>query len=92
MCEAQEIVTHGLVDCPDLRDIRRKLRSKVGDAFRSVSSPLRGLTEGKKGNPDTVSRARTVTAVLGFAEASCGFVGVARYRGSLTMGTAIRPR
>jgi hypothetical protein len=70
VCGAQETVTHVLVDCPDLRDIRRKLRSEVGDAFNSVSSLLGGSTEGKKGKPDTVSRARTVTAVLDFAEAS----------------------
>jgi hypothetical protein len=42
----------------------------VGDAFSSVSSLLGGSTEGKKGKPDTVSRARTVAAVLDFAEAS----------------------
>jgi ribonuclease HI len=64
-CGAQETVTHVLVDCPILRDIRRKLRSEVGDAFSSVSSLLGGSTEGKKGKPDTVSRAlrRGVTAV-----------------------------
>ncbi|KAF7118717.1 hypothetical protein CNMCM5793_008337 [Aspergillus hiratsukae] len=72
-CGAQETVTHVLVDCPNLRDIRRKLRSEVGDAFSSVSSLLGGSTEGKKGKPDTVSRARTVAAVLDFAEASQRF-------------------
>ena len=46
------------------RDIRRKLRSDVGDAFRSVSSLLGGSTEGERGKPDTVPRAKTVTAVL----------------------------
>jgi ribonuclease HI len=73
VCGAQETVTHVLVDCPELRDIRRKLRSEVGDAFRSVSSLLGGSTEGEKGKPDTVSRARTVSAVLDFAEASQRF-------------------
>jgi ribonuclease HI len=73
VCGAQETVTHVLVDCPDLREIRRKLRSEVGDAFNSVSSLLGGSTEGKKGKPDTVSRAKTVKAVLDFAEASHRF-------------------
>lgn len=62
-----------LVDCPDLRDIRRELRREVGDAFRSVSSLLGGSTEGRKGKTDTVSRAQTVKAVLNFAEASQRF-------------------
>jgi ribonuclease HI len=73
VCGAQETVTHVLVDCPDLRDIRRKLRSEVGDAFSSVSSLLGGSTEGKRGKPDIVSRVRTVKAVLDFAEASQRF-------------------
>jgi ribonuclease HI len=73
VCGAQETVTHVLVDCPELRDIRRELRSEVGDAFRSVSSLLGGSAEGKKGKPDTVSRAKTVKAVLDFAEASQRF-------------------
>jgi ribonuclease HI len=73
VCGAQETVTHVLVDCPELRDTRRELRSEVGDAFRSVSSLLGGSAEGKKGEPDTVSRAKTVKAVLDFAEASQRF-------------------
>jgi ribonuclease HI len=73
VCGAQETVTHVLVDCPELRGIRRKLRSEVGDAFSSVSSLLGGSTEGERGKPDTVSRAKTVTAVLDFAEASQRF-------------------
>jgi hypothetical protein len=80
-----------LVDCPDLRGIRRELRKEVGDAFSSVSRPLGGSTEGKKGKPDTISRVKTVKAVLDFAEASHWF-GVVRREGSLTMGTAIGPR
>jgi ribonuclease HI len=73
VCGAQETVTHVLVDCPDLMDIRRELRREVGDAFRSVSNLLGGSAEGKKGKPDTVSRAKTVKAVLDFAEASHRF-------------------
>ncbi|KAG2000717.1 hypothetical protein GB937_010907, partial [Aspergillus fischeri] len=45
VCGAQETVTHVIVDCPDLRDIRRELRREVGDAFSSVSSLLGGSTE-----------------------------------------------
>ena len=73
VCGAQETVTHVLVDCPNLREIRRKLRSEAGDAFNSVSSLLGGSNEGERGKPDTVSRARTVKAVLDFAEASQRF-------------------
>ncbi|CEJ62503.1 hypothetical protein PMG11_11000 [Penicillium brasilianum] len=73
VCGAQETVTHVLVDSPSLRDIRMELRWEVGDAFRSVSSLLGGSTEGKKGKPDTVSRVKTVKAVLDFAEASHRF-------------------
>jgi hypothetical protein len=71
--------------------IFRELRSEVGDAFRSVSSLLGGSTEGMKGKPDIVSRARTVKAVLDFAEASQRFQSRAS-RGSLILGAAIRPR
>lgn len=73
VCGAQEIVTYVLEDCPNLRDIRRGLRREVGDAFGSVSSLLGGSTEGETGKPDTVSRAKTVKAVLDFAEASHRF-------------------
>jgi hypothetical protein len=62
-----------LVDCLSLRDIRRELRKEVGDAFKSVSSLLGGSTEGKNSKLDTVSRAKTVKAVLDFAEASQRF-------------------
>ena len=48
-------------------------KEEVGDAFNSVSSLLGGSNEGKKGKPDTVSRAKTVKAVLDFAEASQRF-------------------
>jgi hypothetical protein len=62
-----------LVDCPRLMEQRREFRREVGDAFNSVSSLLGGSNEGEKGKPDTVSRARTVNAVLDFAEASQQF-------------------
>lgn len=38
VCGAQETVTHVLIDCPTLKDLRRELRQKVGCAFSSVSS------------------------------------------------------
>jgi hypothetical protein len=62
VCGAQETVTHVLVDCPNLREIRRKLRSEVRDAFNSASSLLGGSTEGERGKPDTVSRVDLATA------------------------------
>ncbi|XHF99701.1 hypothetical protein AWENTII_013004 [Aspergillus wentii] len=73
VCGAQETVTHVLVDCPRLAELRRKLRQEVGDAFNSVASLLGGSIEGERGKPDTVSRAKTVNAVLDFAEASQRF-------------------
>jgi ribonuclease HI len=72
-CGAQETVAHVLMDCPKLRELRVELRGKVGDALNSVSSLLGGSNEGEKGKPDTVSRAKTVQAVLDFAEASQRF-------------------
>jgi len=72
-CGAQETVAHVLIQCPRLRELRTELRRKVGDAFNSVSSLLGGSNEGDKGKPDTVSRAKTVQAVLDFAEASQRF-------------------
>lgn len=72
-CGAQETVTHVLVDCPNLREIRSDLRREARDAFNDVSSLLGGSTEGKRGKPDIVSRARTVKAVLDFAKASQRF-------------------
>ena len=73
VCGAQETVTHVLVDCPDLKDIRRELQREVRDAFRSVPSLLGGSHGGKGGKPDTVSRPKTVKAVLDFAEVSQRF-------------------
>jgi ribonuclease HI len=75
VCGAQETVTHVLVDCPNLRDLRRELRREVGDTFNSVPGLLGGSKQGERGKPDTVSRARSVNAVLDFAEASQRFCG-----------------
>jgi hypothetical protein len=72
-CGARETVVHVLVDCPRLQGLRMKLLREVGDAFNSVSSLLGGSNQGKKGNPDIISRAKTVNAVLDFAEASQRF-------------------
>ncbi|CAG8891920.1 unnamed protein product [Penicillium nalgiovense] len=72
-CGAQETVSHVLLECPKLRDLRIELRRNVGDALNSVSSLLGGSNEGVRGKPDTVSRAKTVQAVLDFAEASQRF-------------------
>lgn len=72
-CGAQETVAHVLMECPRLRVLRVELRQKVGDALSSVSSLLGGSNEGEQGKPDIVSRAKTVQAVLDFAEASQRF-------------------
>ncbi|KAI9041473.1 uncharacterized protein KD926_006869 [Aspergillus affinis] len=72
-CGAEETVTHVLMGCPRLREPREVLRRQVGDALNRVSSLLGGSNEGEKGKPDTVSQAKTVRAVLDFAEASQRF-------------------
>lgn len=64
------MVTHVLVDCPRLTELRRELGREVGDTFTTISSLLGGLTKGKKGYPDIISQARTVKAVLDFTEVS----------------------
>ncbi|KAJ5642550.1 reverse transcriptase [Penicillium lividum] len=72
-CGARETVSHVLLECPNLRELRVELRRNAGDAFHSVSSLLGGSNEGERGKPDIVSRAKTVQAVLDFAEASQRF-------------------
>lgn len=47
----QKTVSHVLLECPKLRELRIELRS-VGDALKSVSSLLGGSTEGERANPD----------------------------------------
>lgn len=68
VCGGRESVNHVLLDCPELRHLRRKLREKVGDAFNNISTLLGRLRES-----DTAPRAKTVEAVLDFAEASQRF-------------------
>ena len=68
VCGGRDSVIHVLLDCPSLRDLRRELRGKVGDAFNSMTTLLGG--SGERG---TASRAKTVEAVLDFAEASQRF-------------------
>lgn len=73
VCGNRESVTHVLLDCPNLRDLRRELRRRVGDAFNSMAVLLGGSREGERGKVNNVSRAKTVDAVLDFAEASQRF-------------------
>ncbi|GAA3296697.1 hypothetical protein GCM10020218_080510 [Dactylosporangium vinaceum] len=72
-CGGRETVAHVLMECPRLRELRVELKRKVGDTLNSVSSLLGGSKEGEKGKPDTVSRTKSVQAVLDFAEASQRF-------------------
>ncbi|OQE10083.1 hypothetical protein PENFLA_c095G04406 [Penicillium flavigenum] len=72
ICGERESVHHVLLDCPQLRELRRELRRKVGDAFNSMSTLLGGPGEGR-GKIDSASRTKTVEAVLDFAEASQRF-------------------
>lgn len=73
MSAASGRVTHVLLDCPQLRGLRRELREKVGDAFSNVSTLLGGPGEGGRGRSDSASHAKTVEAVLDLAETSQRF-------------------
>lgn len=73
VCGERESLIHVLLDCPALRDLRRELRGKVGNAFNSMSTLLGGSGERGRGRPDNAPRAKTVEAVLDFAEASQRF-------------------
>lgn len=71
-CGGVETMVHVLVDCPLLREIRWKLRRKVGDAFGSIAALLggsngQGQVNKRSGNRDIVK------AVLEFADASQRF-------------------
>jgi len=70
VCGERESVHHVLLDCPRLRELRRELRIKVGDAFNSISTLLGGPGEEGRGKIDSASRTKTVEAVLDFVEAS----------------------
>jgi ribonuclease HI len=72
-CGERESVAHVLLDCPELRQLRRELREKVGEAFNSMSTLLGGRSEEGRGKISSASRAKTVEAVLDFAEASQRF-------------------
>ena len=72
VCGAVETVVHVIVDCPRLREARRKLRDQVGDAFNSIATLLGGGNG--PGQVSNAGRERIVLkAVLEFAEASQRF-------------------
>jgi ribonuclease HI len=73
VCGQRESVTHVLLDCPELRQLRQELREKVGSAFNSIATLLGGHGEEVRDTRGTASRAKTVEAVLDFAEASQRF-------------------
>ncbi len=71
---ARETVVHVLVDCPKLRDLRQQLRTKIGDAFHTISTMLGGQTNQDQGKPKRRALNREVLdAVFDFAEASGRF-------------------
>jgi hypothetical protein len=69
-CGAPETVVHVLVDCLRLKDLRQKLRRKIGAAFNNILNMLGGWTQGKEGKKDNVQDSSILGAVLDFAEAS----------------------
>jgi hypothetical protein len=54
-CGAQETVIYVLVNCPKPKELRRELRRKARDAFRSASVLLGGSGEAERGKTDNVS-------------------------------------
>jgi hypothetical protein len=63
-----------MVDCPKLREARRQMRSKVGEAFNSVAVMLGGKPGGDPAKAKNWSIDRDMlNAVLDFAEASKRF-------------------
>jgi ribonuclease HI len=72
-CGAAETVVHVLIDCPSLRDLRQKLRKRIGTAFNNISDMLGGGSQGKKGKQDDMQDGSILGAILDFAEASQRF-------------------
>jgi ribonuclease HI len=73
-CGATETVVHVLVECPRLREARRQMRNKVGDALNSIATMLGGRPRNGQGRVDNCGIKREVlNAVLEFAEASQRF-------------------
>jgi ribonuclease HI len=72
-CGAIETVAHVLIDCPKLKDLRQKLRRKIGTAFNNMSLMLGGGSQGKKGRQDDMQDSSVLGAILDFAEASKRF-------------------
>ena len=68
-CGAKETVLHILIDCPNLRTLRQKLRQEIGEAFGNM--PL--MLGGKSQKNSSSAPNGTLCAVLGFAEASQRF-------------------
>jgi hypothetical protein len=69
----REIAHRVLLDGLRLGGLMKELRSKVGDAFNSISILLKGPGEERRGKIDSTSRTKTVDAVLDFAEVSQRF-------------------
>jgi ribonuclease HI len=72
-CGARETVVHVLVDCPDLRELRKELRDKIGDAFNDISTMLGGKPQDARKRKGWTINAEVVDAVLDFAQASQRF-------------------
>lgn len=73
-CGAKETVVHVLVDCPRLIELRKELRTRIGDSFNSVARMLGGCQKTRQGKLTQWPIDRTVVyAVLEFAEKSGRF-------------------
>jgi len=70
-CGAVETVVHVIIDCPQLSELRKELRLKVGDSFNSVARMLGGRQKNAQGKMTQWPANRAVlNAVIEFAEKS----------------------
>jgi hypothetical protein len=60
-------VVHVLIDCPRLKDLRQKLRKRIGTVFSNISDMLGGGSQGKKGKQDDMQDGSILGAILDFA-------------------------
>jgi len=73
-CGARETVVHVLVHCPLLRDLRKEMRSRIGDSFNSVARMLGGSGTNRQGNAGRWPiNKEVIEAVIDFATASQRF-------------------
>ena len=62
-----------MVDCPNLRELRGKLRNKIGDAFNNIALMLGGRSRETQNGQQRSIDTEVINAVLEFAQESQRF-------------------